>query len=190
MSWITPVYNRTATDIANLTDKAYFNVSDWARIYGNAVIVYQIISIVLEVDIEFVYLAIPDMSTIPNVISFNFLLANLNRIRVASGLPFIVELATLNENWLAGKYAVTPTYEDVNKWERFVDLLRSKFVSGLIEFWIYCGVSAAGQPRFYQHRWREYPFVADSVSPVQLARAGISTCGVELLRNNMFRRYD
>ena len=44
MSYKTPITDRTLTDITTKTAKAFFNVADWVRIYGNAEIINAIVS--------------------------------------------------------------------------------------------------------------------------------------------------
>jgi hypothetical protein len=189
MKYVPPITDRTAEDIATQTDKAFFNVADWVRVYGNAELVKTIVEIVLSISITFDAVAEPTTTSIPTVAAFNTLLANINRIRLNSRLSGIDGLVAVNENWTAGISEDAPTYDTVNEWELVLDLIRDNIYLSITYYTVYCGVANAGQPRFYQSRWRQYNFVLPSLTPVRRARTGNATCGVGLTRNNYFRRY-
>lgn len=188
MRYITAISDRTALDITNRTAKAFMNVADWQRIYNNAQMADTLVSFLLSTGITFDAIADPTITTIPTVTQLNTLLANIERVRVASGLPAITGLVEITSIWTAGSAANAPDYLDVNTWEQVLSIIY--LTIGLsVEYSVYCGVSATGQPRFYQHRFRQYGWVLPSPSPVRRARTNAAACGAGLTRNNGFRRY-
>lgn len=187
--YTTPIYDRTATDIANETAKGFFNVADWERIYGNSEVVHAIISFLSTHTITFDELGAPTITTIPAVADFNTFLANIERMREAAWLPTLTGIVEIKDDWQGGGAAAAPDYEDANDWERVLELVRAQIVLNA-DYRIYCGVARVGQVRFYQHRWRLFGWVPNSASPVRRPRTGIAISGVGLTRNNFFRRYD
>lgn len=188
--YLTPITDRSQADIDALTSKAFFNVADWLRIYSNAQVAKALVEYLTDhLTIPFTAVTTPTTATIPSVNDLNALLANINRIRVESGLPDIPGLDTLNEAWLAGNNAASPDYTDANEWERVIDIIYNSMQAS-VEYQVYCGVAAVGQPRFYQHRFRQYPYwVQPAVSPVRTIRMGFAGSGVGMTRNNSWRRY-
>lgn len=186
--YITPIYDRTASDITSQTAKAFFNVADWVRIYGNAEIVNEVINTLLSIGVTFDTVTTPTITTIPTVTQLNTLLANIERIRVAACLPEITGLTAITSAWTAGSSADAPTYLDVNEWEQVLDIVFS-MISHSVEYQPYCGVFAVGQPRFYQHRFRQFNFVSPSATPTRKPRANAASTGTGLTRQNGFRRY-
>jgi hypothetical protein len=187
--WLEPITDRTATDIADRTSKAFFNVIDWLRIYGNATIVNAIANVVLGTEIAFYTNVIePTITTIPSVADLNILLANIERVRIVFGLPAVTGLTELKTYWLGGANADAPDYLNVNDWEHNVQLLRD-LLRIIANHRISCGVPNVGQSRLWQHRFRLFAWVPEAGSPVLRTRTGIGRAGVDLIRNNMFRRY-
>lgn len=153
MPYETPVTDRMWSDIVNKTTKGYFNLADWERIYGNALYVHDDIEALLGITIAFTTIAALDIETWVDVDDVNALLANINAINTASAFPVIEGLELLRADWLAGPYAISPDYEDVNLWEQTLDNIRN-YNTYKADYWIHCGVAAAGQPRFWQARFR------------------------------------
>jgi hypothetical protein len=189
MKYINPIYDRTATDITNKTAKAYFNIADWIRIYGNAEICNYVVTWMLGIGITFTTIGEPTITTIPSVTDLNTLLTNIERMRLESGLPAITGLKTLSTTWLSGTSAIAPDYDDVNDWEKNIHLIIYA-VARAVEYSVYCGVALVGQIRFYQNCFRQFPnWVQPAASPVRAARMNVSTCGCGLTRQNGYRRY-
>jgi hypothetical protein len=189
MKHIPAIFDRTALDITNRTAKAFLNVSDWQRIYNNAQVANTLVSFLLSIDIVFDEVAEPTITTIPTVTQLNTLLANIERIRLASGLPAIPGLVEITSNWTAGSAADAPDYLDINAWEQVLSIIF--FTAGLsVEYVIYCGISNAGQPRFYQHQFRQYKWVPSHFPAKRKGRTGISIAGAGLKRNSKYRRYE
>lgn len=186
MSYKTPITDRTLTDITTKTAKAFFNVADWVRIYGNAEIINAIVS-ELNGAITFDAITEPTVTRIPTVADINILLANIERIRINSGLPAIDGLVSIKHDWLEGSAADAPDYLDVNTWEKVLDII---FKSVLLStgYRVYCGVANVGQPRLYQHRWRTWT-IETSALPFRSPRTGIAVTGASIKQNNSFRRY-
>ena len=188
MPYITPITDRTQADIDARTSKAFFNVADWVRIYGNAKQVHDLF-VVLGFSVPFNTLSTPTQVTIPSVHTFNSFLENIETLRVAAGLPVIPGLTEIKVDWLEGSSAESPDYLDANDWERVLDILYNN-IGFTLDYVIYCGVANAGQPRFYQHRWRQFGgWVLPSLSPVRRPRTGIAIMGTRLMRQNKWRQY-
>lgn len=184
-----PIFDRTATDVANRTAKAFINVVDWLRIYDNAEIINLLINTLFDVNVEFGFVSDPTITTIPTVAELNTLLANIERIRIASGLPEILGLSEVVYDWQEGSRVDSPDYMDVNQWEEVLYIIRNNLYLS-VEYMIYCGVAATGQPRFYQNRWRRFTWVENSVAPVRRAKTNVAITGTGLKRQNGYRRYD
>lgn len=188
MRYIEPITDRAESDITNQTAKAFLNVVDWQRIYNNSQVAKAIVDFLLSVNVTFDNLTAPTISTIPTVTEINALLANIERIRAASGLPEINGIAEIFADWQEGAGANSPDYLDVNEWEQILEYLVRSFPA-MLDYQIYCGVASVGQIRFYQNRFRRLTYISDDPAFVRRARTGISNSGVGLTRNNGFRRY-
>lgn len=188
MKYKAPIIDRSLADIAARTSKAFFNASDWQRVYGNAEITNALVAYLTKVSIQFDIIPDATIATVPTVSELNALLANIERIRVSAGFPAINGLVEIKDDWAAGSAATAPDYLDANDWERVLDILIST-IGSLTEYVVYCGVSAAGQPRFYQHRFRQYDWVQAAETPLRRARTNVAVTGAGLTRNNGYRRY-
>ena len=186
--FLKPITDRTAADLLARNSKAFLNVADWHRIYGNAQLANQLLNSLLDADLDFPESVLPDITSFPSIAEVNELLNALEQMRLESGLPALPGLVELRTDWLAGGSAQAPDYLDLNAWERVIEVLFSS--AGLVaENFVYCGVAAAGQPRFYQHRWRQFQWVPDALAPVRRARTGAAKTGTGLKRQNQYRRY-
>ena len=186
--WLRPIFDRVLLDITNRTAKAFFNVLDWARIYENTKIIKAVVDMVMGTNAEFTEIAAPTITTIPAVASFNTLLANIEAVRTASGLPAVLGLVELKTNWKGGANETAPDYNDVNDWERDIQFIRD-FSRIAANDRIFSGVPNAGQSRLWQHRFRRFNWVQPSLTPLRCARSGIAVSGSVLTRQNLFRRY-
>ena len=187
--FITPIYDRTLADISSRTPKAFFNVADWRRVYGNSQIVNDLLFILFGNDVDFDTLTEPVITTIPTVTAVNTMLENIERVRLACGLPTIAALGEIKTDWAEGSAADAPDYIDANQWE---EIINAVFV-GLgysVEYLVYCGVANVGQPRFYQHRFRQFQgWVKPVIIPLRMPRTGVAAAGQSLLRQNRFRGF-
>lgn len=153
MAYVTPVLDRQLSDITGRTAKAFINVADWERIYGNAQEVNALVVSTFGKAVAFDTLTAPTIDTIPTVAEFNVLLANIERIRLNSNLPAITGLVEIKYDWIAGSNEDSPDYLTANSWEQVLDIVYNA-VPIAADYWIPCGVAASGQPRFWQHRFR------------------------------------
>jgi hypothetical protein len=183
-NFITPIYDRTYADILNRANKAYFNVDDWVRIYGNSQIINTILSALFGTPITFNTLSVPDINTIPSATNINDFVDNIENLREYLSLSPLEELTT---TWLSGSSAAAPDYEDVNAWERSLDVL-FYLLPAALNYSVTCGVGAVGQPRFYQARWRVYSGWVQSINSIKRApRTGKAISGTSFTRQNYFR---
>jgi len=188
MKYIEPVIDRSAEDVANRTVKAFFNVADWQRIYNNEQVTRLLVEFLRGVSIDFDTLSAVTTATIADAAALNTLLLNIERIRLESELTFMPGMDAVASDWGVGTGADSPDYLDANHWEEVLHIIFN-MLPGLVESMIYCGVSATGQPRFYQHRFRQFGWVKPSASPVRRARCAVAAAGAGLTRNNGYRRY-
>ncbi len=186
MSWTSPITDRTLEDILQRTEKAFFNVSDWLRIYGNSQIVSILVNALLGLGVPFTELEPPAITHFPTADEINDLIANIDRLRQAAALPESSGVVPLKTDWQPGSGAAAPDYEDVNDWERDLDLIRSLLVEAM-EYAIFCGVAAAGQPRYWQNRFRRWPHYVKPVDRRRLPRAGVAAAGNGITRANRWR---
>ena len=118
MAWITPITDRTATDIATKTSKAYINVADWSRIFGNMNEVNDLM-VGLGMITDITSLIAPDIDTFPwadDILDLQTNIYNLG-VELLHENPGVVTLAALTKNFTGGMGGVMPTYIDVNNWE-------------------------------------------------------------------------
>jgi hypothetical protein len=161
MAYVTAIFDRTATDIATQTSKAFFNVSDWTRIYGNALFVRNEVQTLFGVHIDFFVLNAPTTTSFPNVIDFNELLASIEQLRLAAlevmpNLSSVAGFTVVTSSWIGGINERAPNYIDVNHWEQVIDMIHSKATE-------------------YSALWFRF------------ARTGIAVSNAGLTRNNLFR---
>lgn len=135
MAYVTPVItDRTATDIANKTSKAYWNVADWIRVYGNSEVTNSLTEIMLNTPIQFDLLTAPTTTTIPTVADFNTFLANIERTRVAVQSESIPGTGSeIKDDWAAGASESAPTYINANLWESTIDAIWNHWNGGDLE---------------------------------------------------------
>jgi hypothetical protein len=125
MSYITPVTNRTAADIAARNSKAFMNAIDWDRIHNNAKLVNSLTAIMLEDWILFEPYTFT--SYFISVADVNKALANIERLRLTMAGIF-PNLAEVKDDWVAGPNQLAPNYQHVNQWESTLDSI-----------WVYWG---------------------------------------------------
>ena len=98
-------------------------------------------------------LTAPTITHFPTAAEINQLVHNIETVRTGAGVPLEIGLSVLKTTWLPGNGAPAPDYTDVNAWEENLRLLHALLpvAAGYV---VSCGVAAAGQARFFQHRWR------------------------------------
>lgn len=124
MSYVTPITDRTAADIAALNSKAYWNVADWTRVYGNSQLVNSLAAIMLDDVIAFTLLSTPTTTTIPSVTDFNNFLTNIETVRLAvAGEAISGTTTSIKDDYVAGVGQEAPDYIDANLWESTLDAI-------------------------------------------------------------------
>jgi hypothetical protein len=120
MAYVTAVTNRTAA--------SFWNVADWARVYGNSQLVSALAEIELGSPIAFTSLTAPTITTIPAVADFNLFLANIENIRVAVvGESIPGTLIAIKDDWEAGPDKTSLSYGHANLWESTLDAIWSYY---------------------------------------------------------------
>lgn len=121
MSYITPIKDRTLTDVVTKTSKGLFNVADWVRIYNNARLMVDITNIIQSLSLGWTVIAEPTVLSIPLLADFNSLLSSVEGARVALNIP--AAQTAIKYDWVAGINKDAPDYTDVNLWETVIDAL-------------------------------------------------------------------
>lgn len=153
MTWTEPITDRTAADITLRTAKAYFNVSDWTRIYNNSLAVKAQLQAELDTDTILYTLTPPTVTTIPTAAALHRLAYNLTVLRRAAALPAALGWPVFPYVFREGPSGATFDYKAVNAWERTLALLHDH-IPHAGAYRARCGVPAAGQARVWQGRWR------------------------------------
>lgn len=153
MAWLNSITDRTLADIQNRAAKAFFNVADWNRINGNTAEVQAQILSLLGVNVALITLTAPTTTTFPSAASINQLVENIERLRVAACLPSATGIVPLKYDYQAGAGAEAPDYQAVNAWEQALNLMHN-LLPQAADYFVSCGVAAAGQARFWQARFR------------------------------------
>lgn len=153
MTWTEPVTDRTAADITLRTAKAYFNVSDWTRIYNNSLAVKAQLQAELDTDPILYTLTPPTVTTIPTAFALHQLAYNLTVLRRAAALPAALGWPVFPYVFGEGPSGATFDYKAVNAWERTLALLHDH-IPHAGAYRARCGVPSVGQARVWQGRWR------------------------------------
>lgn len=128
MSYTTPVYDRTQSDIAAQNSKAFLNYTDWIRIYDNAEWVNGLFTSEIGYSLQFDELTDPTTASIPAKTFLNTLLENIERMRYWSNAylsdyindPLFVEI---KDDWDEGHAVASPNFTHVNSWEKVIDIM-------------------------------------------------------------------
>jgi len=152
MPYVTPIFDRTATDIANRTSKAFINVADWTRIYDNALFVNPIVGTALGLTIQFDTVSVPTSTTIPTVTDVNKLTGNIERMRVVAEAIGTVEV---KDDYIAGAGQIAPDYLNVNDWEETIDIINTAYSFTPVRF-ARTVVAECGAGITRNNKWRHY----------------------------------
>jgi len=147
--WETPITDRTQADIDARTPKAFWNVADWWRVATNTDIVHGLIADRFGVNVAQAALTPPAIGAGASVEDINDLAGNIEALRAEMCPPAPATLPAIKHDYSAGLGAAAPDYAAVNGWEMVLDRMRAAIV-----YTARCGVAAAGQPRFWQSRYR------------------------------------
>jgi len=159
MAYTTPITDRDTADILAQNSKAFLNVSDWTRIYNNAVAVHDLFT-ALTIWITFNTLALPTTVTVPKKTTFlNLLLANIERMRlwVATNAPGEItdsSFVEIKDDWDEGFLAAAPNFTHVNSWEQVLDLMHVEVQTWSNNRYARCGVAPCGAGLTRQNSWR------------------------------------
>lgn len=186
--WQKPITDRTATDILNRTSKAFFNIADWLRIHGNTEQVRLLLRLVTGIEAVKPDAVTISTSTFVSADAINDLVKTIDDLRQSVKLPPIDGIKPLRYDYIAGAGGTSPTYLDVNDWERDLELVRDCLIK-IADYIVYCGVAAAGQPRHWQARYRRWAWVQPAAEPVRRPRTGLAICGTGMTRQNTWRKY-
>ena len=180
--WIDPIDDRTQADINARTAKAFINVLDWARIYGDVRYAQAVVNAMLALNIPVTDLVQPTITTIPSVDDVNAMIADIERLRVAASLP-ISQVVALKTDYKAGPSQDAPDYRAVNDWERDLRLIRD-LLAVAAEQALYCGAFNCGQDRIIANSFRPWRgYVLEAGPSPRLPRLG-AKAGANLMRQN------
>lgn len=168
MRYSTAITDRKYSDIYYKTNKGYFNVSDWLRIYENARNTNVLLNALTGDGIVFSFVAEPLRTDFASVTKLNTLLNNIDLMRSDSVnyLSDVILIASIKHDWLAGWDKDAPKYTDVNTWEKVIETMYLNLADAI-----------------------GYTPVPNAGSPVRRARCGVAQTGAGLTRNNGFSLY-
>ena len=187
MSWTEAIYDRVLADVQNRTAKGYLNISDRDRILENTNHVLFLMNLIYEYSGTLEDPGTADIDTIPEVTEINTIINNIEKLRKAASVPASAGAVAL-ELFTAGIGGSSPDYNDVNDWERNLYLLKLYLINTAY-YITYCGVSSAGQSKFWAVRFRTWDFVPPAASPVRRPRSGVVVLGQDMSFQNGFRSY-
>ena len=187
MPFILPITDRTLTDDLAGTDKSFFNVIDWIRIYGNTTYVRALMVVLRGINVDYESLGEPTTATFPSADDINSFIQNIENLRIASGLGTSGGLKVLKADYEGVENSEVPDYEDVNDWERNLLLLKNLTIA-VSTYIVFCGVAGCGQIRHWQNRYRNF-FIQPVDNPVRRPLSGLAVCGAGMMRQSEFRRY-
>jgi hypothetical protein len=189
MPYITPITDRSQADIDARLDKAFWNVADWMRINSNTLYVRALLYVLRGINVSYTAPDEPTRVTKPTAAEFNTFLQNIENLRLASGIGTSGGLAEIKTNYTDHDNTGLIDYENVNEWERNLDLLKLYTIS-VSTYIVYCGVGNTGQERFWQSRFRNM-FIRNAAHPVRRPVCGAEDafCGAGITRQSGFRNY-
>lgn len=130
MAYTTPITDRTQADIAARNSKAFFNVVDWIRIYGNSSETNTVLTAALGAMASFVTISAVVNTDIPTVAEINIFLANIERMRYAlkdSSVANDVDFIEIKDDYVEGQNKIAPNFINVNSWEKVIDIIYQLF---------------------------------------------------------------
>ncbi len=127
MTYTTPITDRDAADIAAQNSKAFWNVADWVRVYGNSLETNTHLNSEFSTSISFDAISAVVNTDIPTIAEINEFLANIERMRawvVDNTVFYPAALDTeIKDDYTAGQSETAPSYINVNRWESHIDLM-------------------------------------------------------------------
>ncbi|MBT6322568.1 MAG: hypothetical protein HOJ31_10330 [Anaerolineae bacterium] len=158
MAYTAPITDRTIADILAENSKAFFNVADWVRVYGNSSEVNTALTTALGITISFDTITAKTTKDIDTASQLNALLANIERMRLwlATYAPIADnDFIEIKDSWLGGFDNPSPDYTHVNTWEKVMDII--------------------------------YQIYKSPYTVTRSPRTGVAGCGSGITRNNLFR---
>ena len=130
MAYVTAITDRDQADITAQNSKAFFNVADWVRVYGNSLEVNTLLTSNIY-PVDFDTLSTPITSDIPSADDthpINTMLANIERMRLWASIylsSYITDsdFVEIKDDWLSGQSNPAPNFTHVNSWEKVLDIL-------------------------------------------------------------------
>ena len=137
------IYDRTQADVTNKTNKGYYNTSDlnrveiWCRYLADELnrVGYNI-NITTKTD-----WSSADLRTASQMERIR---TNIKKIQ--QGYHYITTIYSNAESF---------DWQKANNWEKILDEIYN-MIKGMENWYVYAGVSNAGQNRLWQHRFREF----------------------------------
>ena len=154
----TPIYDRVLSDVTNKTAKGYINTADFQRIVTNiyALIghVYTRMAIVITARISSY-----GITVIPTQTEINNLCLNLEEVRVAMvaidpTIGTVSGIVSVKTDWEAGPITQSPTFRNVNDWERVTYLLYTEAAIRSADRKPQTGIAGCGVGLTFNHRFR------------------------------------
>ncbi len=157
---ITPVYDRTLTDVETMTAKGYIHLADWERIYDNSDELNDLV--LTETGYSVPFSTSPGTvveATIPTIAQLNALIGNIEAVRayiesIDAGLMSITGMVELKDDWLDGPNVPSPNYRHVNDWERVTELLYNRVETYTVARWARTGVARTGASLTLNNKFR------------------------------------
>lgn len=123
MAYQTPVTDRSPADLAARNSKAFFNLTDYIRIYENARLTRAWAQYTTGFPIPFTTIEYPTMLTDPRtiVLKLRDLASNIEALRdqFAASIPGLEQ--QVKTDWEAGTNKPGIDYIHLNQWEKIVD---------------------------------------------------------------------
>lgn len=157
MPYTAPIYDRVLSDVTNRTSKGFINVVDWVRINDNTIHIAGLVEDIVGYSIVLNSISTPTVTDKPNLVgltglSLNGLLNNIEKVRVAAEVIGTIEI---KDDWVPGINQQSPTYLNVNDWERNIHLIYTAYSLTPVRF-ARTGVAISGVGKTRNNKWRHY----------------------------------
>jgi hypothetical protein len=156
----TPIYDRTVSDVLNKNPKGYFNIEDWERVFENASELHDLVVSIFGYSTT-IYEPTYGYNHVATLEDVNSLPANIEAIRayLFSVNPDIVDIegvVELKDDYASGPHELSPTFRNVNDWERVTYLLYTRLSAFVSTRKARAGVSVAGADMTKNNLFRSY----------------------------------
>ena len=150
--YITPITNRTLTDITNRTARGFFNLSDWERIDNNTAYAAEMVEAFQGITIARTVLPVRTMDNFMLASDINALVQNIINVRDAA---IYADTAGYNisASFIPGGRSMN--YINVNTWEKVLDVIVKRYSNLSFGRTAKIGVAVAGQRLTVQDFFRE-----------------------------------